>query len=62
MAGVTHETGNAHSSGTPSSTSFARSSLLYWVLSGFVFIFYISGLSNALRRSTNATKPDGFQQ
>ena len=40
MAGVTHEPVCAHSSGTPGSTSFARSCLLYWVHTGLICIFY----------------------
>ena len=36
MTGVTREAGNVYSSGAPGSTSFARSSLLYWVfMAGF---------------------------
>ena len=34
-----HEAVNANSFGTPGSTSFARSSLLYWVFTGLVFMF-----------------------
>ena len=46
MAGVTREAGNAHSSGTPGSISFARSSQVYRVFTGLVFVFYIYCLSN----------------
>ena len=36
VTGVTREAGNAYSSGAPGSTSFARSSLLYWVFTGWI--------------------------
>ena len=39
MTGVTREAGNAYSFGAPGSTSFARSSLLYWVFTGWILIF-----------------------
>ena len=48
VTGVTHEAGNAHTSGAPGSPSFARSSLLYWVFTGFILIFYSCCLCNDL--------------
>ena len=48
VTGVTREAGNAYSSGAPGSTSFARSSLLYWVFTGWILIFYSCCLFNDL--------------
>ena len=42
------EAGNAYSSGAPGSTSFARSSLLYLVFTGWFLIFYLCCLFNDL--------------
>ena len=48
MTGVTREAGNAYSTGAPGSTSFARSSLLYWMFTGWILIFYSCCLFNDL--------------
>ena len=40
QAGVACEAGNAHHSGTPGYKPFARSTLLHWVFTGLISIFY----------------------
>ena len=51
---VNYHSGNAHYSGTPDFTSFARSPLLYWLFTGLVLIFYTCCLfDNLLQRISN---------